>query len=379
MRLDYYAFVLVGSLLLLTGNADAIATADQSTSEAPPSDAGYLLNWDYVYSYKSASAVAVDHYWILTAAHVADDTNSKTNLVIDGVTYYQQEKVFHDTADLALIRYDKKLPGYYLLNEGEIYTGSKRDPSYSTLLMVGYGYPGSVSSAGFTESGAYGVKRWGTNQGGGDRASTVYVGTTDTPLYKITQLFDMEFGDGDTLYEAGGNTYDSGGPVFIESDGEYKLTGLNLYRAGDGPYTGNSAAFIPDYIDWIKSVIVNYDSDMDELPDWWEAAYLGDAAADDDADSQSNLAEYYAGTDPNDETSLFEILATSTNINDRLYFSLRFTAISDRTYTVEECSELIDANWGTVTNLAGYEGGINFLDPVDTDGNFYRVSISVDQ
>ncbi len=60
------------------------------------------------------------------------------------------------------------------------------------------------------------------------------------------------------------------------------------------------------------------DSDGDGMPDIWEAAngldpYVDDAGDDDDGDRQSNLAEYLAGTDPQDATSFFHGTITSVD------------------------------------------------------------------
>ena len=129
----------------------AIAVDDYDIAEVSPTNVGYNLELDFVYNYKVSTAVAVDHYWILTAAHVGDDGGTG-DLVIDGKTYHQQEVVLHDSADLALVRYDEPLPGHYLLLTGDIYHeeggyfGSK---VWHELLMSGYGYAGTLSDDSF--------------------------------------------------------------------------------------------------------------------------------------------------------------------------------------------------------------------------------------
>ncbi|HKL22369.1 MAG TPA: hypothetical protein VJ904_11225, partial [Tichowtungia sp.] len=81
---------LFGAFLLLTAglSAHAIITGDNTTAESDPSGTTGF-SWDYVYNYKNSSSVAVDPYWILTAAHVADDGGAGT-LTIGATTYAQQ-------------------------------------------------------------------------------------------------------------------------------------------------------------------------------------------------------------------------------------------------------------------------------------------------
>ena len=132
--------------------APAIVVSDYTIATNAPTGA-WNVNWDYVYRYKGSSAVAVGSHWLLTAAHVADDTASST-VVVNGTNYIQQEIIFHsasdDTehankADLALVRFDKEFPGYYPL-----YTTKTFPTSYSKRLnavMVGYGVTGTAYSA----------------------------------------------------------------------------------------------------------------------------------------------------------------------------------------------------------------------------------------
>ena len=115
---------------------EAIATLDVTISESNPTNqTSYAdFNWDYVYKYKGSSAVAVDDHWLITAAHVADDGGSGA-LTINGNTFSQMQRVFHPTADLALIRYDRELPGFYPLHTGNVV----RFGTNPELLMVGWG------------------------------------------------------------------------------------------------------------------------------------------------------------------------------------------------------------------------------------------------
>lgn len=219
--------------LLVPAAGFSIITASNSMAEQSP--AGF--NWDYVYNYKNCSSVAVDPYWILTAAHVADDAGSGS-LTIGATTYNQQEIVYHTSADLALVRYDKMLPGHYSLYAGALYVGDD-------ILMVGYGNTGTVSSASYTDSGkGSGTKRWGSNKL--DLAG--WLGNT--------YVLGANFTGGATANEAGVGVYDSGGGSFINDNGTWKLVGINISRGpSTPPYTVSYMAAMTTYEPWVSSVI----------------------------------------------------------------------------------------------------------------------------
>jgi hypothetical protein len=80
---------------------------------------------------------------------------------------------------------------------------------------------------------------------------------------------------------------------------------------------------------------VEADSDADGIPDSLEPL---DGAADSDGDSLSNAAEYFAGTDYLDAQSNLKLEILGTNLA-----TLRFAAVSNRTYTVQY-SDLIPTN-----------------------------------
>ena len=236
----------------LIGNA--IITADNTMAETNPFGSTGL-NWDYVYNYKNSSSVAVDPYWVLTAAHVADDAPSG-NLTIGATTYVQQEIIFHDTADLALVRYDKALPGHYSLYTGTFPTYSGHGPdSRLDAMLVGYGRVGTVYSTYYTETASgNGVKRWGTQKIDGSASADYDAGGTTGMTYNdgMAMLFDL----GDSTYEAGVGIYDSGGGTFVNDGGTWKLAGINTVRYGTAPnYTGTFSVSASAYEPWITQTI----------------------------------------------------------------------------------------------------------------------------
>ncbi|MGE4488471.1 MAG: hypothetical protein AB7E95_02880 [Kiritimatiellales bacterium] len=172
----------------------------------------------------------------------------------------------------------------------------------------------------------------------------------------------MDFNLGESSYEAGGNIYDSGGPVFIDNNGEWALTGIILYRNGTNPYTGNYAAMIHDYSAWIKNTMdaVTGDDDFDGIPNWWEQQFGTDivASVDQDGDGMTGEQEYIADTNPTNAASFFEIENFIALTNQTLYF----TGSTSRQYQLfYTTNDLADSNlvwaaahsnrvWGTGSN-----------------------------
>ncbi len=358
MRRPLSYFILCNLLLGACADVRAIAVDDYNVATNSPSTAGYALSFDHIYNYKRSSAVAVDHYWLLTAAHVGDDANSWSNLTINGETYTEQEVVLHPDADIALVRYDRAFPGYYLLMEDEIFhkegSGFFKTTVWHELIMVGFGYAGTASSSSFTQGGTQWIKRWGTNRG--ENESTINADVGGTAGLRSSSCFHVHFDLDDTDYEAGANIYDSGGGVFATNDTGWVLAGINVYRSGTDPnWTGNDAVKVADYVAWIKSVITDYDTDMDGLPDWWETQYGVNATSmvaseDLDTDGYSNYEEWLADTVPTNAASFLGILDSSTETN------LMFSSSTNRKYQVEYQTNLADTNEEWAVEVLWFNG-----------------------
>lgn len=238
----------------------ALVTDDNATAETNPSGSTGF-NWDYVVNFRDSSAVAVDTHWILTARHVADDGGTGS-FTIGGTTYTPVETVNHDPvddpdntdpADLALVRVDNPLPDFY-----DMYTGTypTAPPQRLESLMVGYGITGTVvDQNNYNPDGSgRGTKRWGRNHIDG---TIEYNGASfGTPNQGIYMDFDTE----DTKNEAGAAPGDSGGGVFVEDGGTWKLAGIMTDISNSSPDANNYpdrtlAVNIQEYETWIVSSI----------------------------------------------------------------------------------------------------------------------------
>jgi sialate O-acetylesterase len=92
------------------------------------------------------------------------------------------------------------------------------------------------------------------------------------------------------------------------------------------------------------------DTDGDGMPDYWEILYaLSDPAGDADGDGATNLAEFIAGTNPRDNTSVFKL--TSSPTTDAATLALQFEALAARTYTVQYSDDL-SGSWQKYYDIA---------------------------
>ena len=120
----------------------------------------------------------------------------------------------------------------------------------------------------------------------------------------------------------------------------------------------------------------------DGIPDSWRLLYfstvsnsLSAANADPDGDGASNWAEYIAGTNPNDATSAFKFMpSTSPSASN---FTLQWSSVINKHYTVQCCYGLGSQKWTTVaTNIAGNGQTMQWTDTNATSkAAFYRALV----
>lgn len=120
------------------------------------------------------------------------------------------------------------------------------------------------------------------------------------------------------------------------------------------------------------------DSDNDGMDDNWEQTYFNnldrDGTGDLDSDAQTDLAEYFAGTDPTNLESVFEVLAIeSTGTQKRLVWS----AVPGKRYIVQSKSALSLVNWQNLTQPIAATATTASLTITSTgpDQAFYRVRV----
>lgn len=251
--------------------APASALVPGETSTAPFATPGGLyedMTVDYIGRIGGGSAVAVADRYFLTARHFSISVGNTVNLY--GSTY-QVQQIFNAPAlagetkavDMRLLKVSSMIVGHYDLYDGSLSAGDE-------AILVGTGFTGTVnpnSTWTWSESTTR-ERRWGTNR---------YDLTTmfETSAYR-SQVYRMQFTIGDTTFEVGLASGDSGGGMFVRdtADGQWKLVGINAYVGRSGgpmpPYNISYAVAVPASADWVRDTIrlladVNTDGTADTL------------------------------------------------------------------------------------------------------------------
>ena len=121
------------------------------------------------------------------------------------------------------------------------------------------------------------------------------------------------------------------------------------------------------------------DSDGDGIPDGWEKAnglnpiVAADAAEDSDNDGLSNLAEYYAGTDPQNAASVFHLSAKRL-ANGNIELSFNATR-AEQLVELQTTHVLGQVEWTTVLEWTAENAGLQQvkIDVSNLDAQFFRL------
>lgn len=195
----------------------------------------------------------------------------------------------------------------------------------------------------------------------GAKAEFSVVAEDAEPLHYRWFFNDVEIPDGDT-------------PILTITNAQQSLTGEYFV------IVWNDAGSVTSEVATL-TVQSGNDSDNDGLPDEWEISnglnpQFNDAIEDKDKDGMSNLAEYIAGTNPNDSTSKLKI--ASIVLDSNKIVRIEFESVAGKQYLIEYKTNLNSGLWNIVTNLtANSTNKISIIDnTVDNiRQRFYRIVI----
>ena len=130
------------------------------------------------------------------------------------------------------------------------------------------------------------------------------------------------------------------------------------------------------------SLLKILDTDNDKLPDWWETEKFSNltktGSADEDNDSYSNEAEYYAETNPVNPSSYLAVAGLSRGIGAQSGdFMISFPTVIDRTYQVEWSNNTSGNPWQPLGSaFTGTGGTVQATDSgafAASSRRFYRI------
>jgi len=371
-----------------------ISAAGQVTTLAGNGSAGSALGTTTNAEFAGPTGVAVDKSGNV---YVADGNNCNRVCKIDtnGVVSL-----------LANVRDCYYAPGLWQLTvdgAGNVYLGS-----WATVQEVTP--DGSVVGLAGTGCNCSG---WSGNVGPAiDSATNIYAATGGY-LWKVVPGISSEVfaggnsgvSDGPRLVAAFYNlqdaAVDSATNIFLSDTSRIKKLGANGWvstLAGSGIYGfqngsgmtaqfGNAAGLCVDtngnvYVaDSANNCIreISPDTCGIGIPDWWQLAHFGhlgiDPNADPDHDGMSNYDEFWAGTDPNNPSSVFKIVKATTTGGAT---QITWYSVPGKNYVVQYSTDLI--SWTAIGGtLQGTGSEMDFNDPAplpNSGSRFYRVSLT---
>lgn len=181
--------------------------------------------------------------------------------------------------------------------------------------------------------------------------------------------------------------------VITDNTGQYAVYNANTFSSFSDPLASGNVdahhvwwgttntveidAAIYDFFDNAGKGRVFYDPFIDLFDLWLIDHGLGtNAVGDADTDGSSNEDEYYAGTDPTNQYSVFAISNVAPFSATQML--IHWYSVSNRTYAVQTSTNLLFPGWDDLTN------GISGTPPLNTvttdisgvEAMFFRVNVS---
>jgi hypothetical protein len=398
-------FILI-LLLSAAGSVRAVIISGGDgigNTNAPADDPGWANVGHIVVSdtNKLSSVTYLGDKWFITAYHVKH-LDKPSAVMLDGAMYSIDSNSWTritngggDVADLILFQTTTRPPVFPLRIR------SSRIENSVSVVMAGDGRNRATNLTYWTSgwvvtnaaSGVYSgyvwaarsAMRWGENTV--SSRNSFDDGWYEGVWFGVQDGFQTTFNANGGSNECQGATYDSGGGVFYKNSGNWELAGIMLNTSGDfGRAVYGDETYMADisyYRVQITNTLVNFDSDIDGLPDWWESGYTNSttamaASVDSDGDGFSNLQEWIADTNPTDPESFFKNESVFTLTNQIFTFNGSTGRCYQAFYTTNDLAAT-DLIWSAAhTNLVWGSGTNSSITLTDTRNSaFYRLRVSL--
>jgi hypothetical protein len=215
--------ILVASFLCAATTSNAIIllrTGDPTANTTAPTGSLAGSGWDYEGTFGGFLGTAIAPHFFITAQHVGLQSNT---FFYRGLNYTITQSFPDPNSDLRIFKVAEAFPAY-----APLYLGNNEIGHHLVVFGRGTQRGGDVlfegNLRGWFWGGSDSVVRWGENE----VASTAFFGGLGDMLYA---LFD---GNAYTE-EAHLSSGDSGGAVFLDDGGVWKLGGINY--GVDGPFS----------------------------------------------------------------------------------------------------------------------------------------------
>lgn len=208
---------------LVANPASAIIIIGSSAGNTTaPTDPGLATRWNQVGNFSSFMGTPIASQFFLTAKHLGNLTGQAITFP-DATSYTTTAAFFDPASDLAIYQIsgtfpsDKIVPMYagsFTANQAMTIFGRGR--SRTDTEVIGQRFPNGTEAKGWTWGASTGNRSWGTN---------TLDSLTTLPGAGTQLAWDFDVGGG--ANEGILATNDSGGPVFLQEGGVWKLGGIN--------------------------------------------------------------------------------------------------------------------------------------------------------
>lgn len=240
-------FALTALVMLPLTRVEAVIIIGSSAGNtSAPGDAGLATRWSQVGDFSSYLGTPIASQYFVTAKHLGNLTGQAITFP-DSSSYTTTAAFFDPSSDLAIYQIngtfpnDKIVPMYagsFATNQAMTIFGRGR--SRTDTAVVGEKWPNGTENKGWTWGAYTGNRSWGTNTLDG-LANGGAAGT------QLSYDFDVGGGGNEGVLA----TNDSGGPVFMQEAGIWKLAGINY---AVGPISVRETAAGPT----LEAAIYNY-------------------------------------------------------------------------------------------------------------------------